>query len=118
MFRPEDLQDYFDKSPGPHIGFKANCHDCGKPVCLKMDMDNTGKVTVSGGALYRAQVGQTNEDKAFFLKCDACFKKDPKLRNFQPCEVYSRVIGYLRPVGQWNEGKQAEFELRSKFNID
>lgn len=31
------------------------------------------------------------------------------------CEVYSRVCGYLRPVQQWNEGKQAEFGDRSKF---
>lgn len=32
-------------------------------------------------------------------------------------EVYSRVVGYLRPVNQWNEGKQAEFELRSRYKI-
>lgn len=32
-------------------------------------------------------------------------------------EVYSRVVGYLRPVNQWNEGKQAEFNLRSKYKI-
>lgn len=32
-------------------------------------------------------------------------------------EVYSRVVGYLRPVKQWNEGKQAEFKLRSTFNV-
>ncbi|MGB9496619.1 MAG: ribonucleoside triphosphate reductase [Deltaproteobacteria bacterium] len=32
-------------------------------------------------------------------------------------EVYSRVVGYLRPVGQWNEGKQAEFSLRSYYHI-
>lgn len=34
----------------------------------------------------------------------------------QPCEVYSRVVGYLRPVGQWNKGKQAEFEDRKEYN--
>jgi len=32
-------------------------------------------------------------------------------------EVYSRVVGYLRPVDQWNQGKQAEFRLRSKYKI-
>ncbi len=31
------------------------------------------------------------------------------------CEVYSRVVGYLRPVKQWNKGKQAEFEMRKVF---
>ncbi|MCD6504032.1 ribonucleoside triphosphate reductase [Candidatus Bathyarchaeota archaeon] len=32
------------------------------------------------------------------------------------CEVYSRVVGYLRPVDQWNDGKQAEFRLRRTFD--
>ncbi|NTV45135.1 MAG: ribonucleoside triphosphate reductase [Chlorobiales bacterium] len=32
------------------------------------------------------------------------------------CEVYSRVVGYLRPVAQWNDGKKAEFELRKTFS--
>jgi len=43
----------------------------------------------------------------------------------QPCpqcggetEVYSRVVGYLRPVSQWHEGKQAEFRLRSRFRLE
>jgi len=34
----------------------------------------------------------------------------------QPCEVYSRVVGYIRPVEQWNPGKQAEFSDRSNFD--
>ncbi len=31
-------------------------------------------------------------------------------------EVYSRIVGYLRPVSQWNEGKKAEFRLRTTFD--
>jgi anaerobic ribonucleoside-triphosphate reductase len=31
------------------------------------------------------------------------------------CEIYSRVVGYLRPVAQWNEGKQSEFEDRKTY---
>ncbi|MCK4703558.1 ribonucleoside triphosphate reductase, partial [Candidatus Bathyarchaeota archaeon] len=31
------------------------------------------------------------------------------------CEVYSRVVGYLRPVNQWNDGKKAEFNRRQTF---
>jgi anaerobic ribonucleoside-triphosphate reductase len=31
-------------------------------------------------------------------------------------EVYSRVVGYLRPVDQWNDGKQAEFAIRKTFD--
>jgi anaerobic ribonucleoside-triphosphate reductase len=32
-------------------------------------------------------------------------------------EVYSRVVGYLRPIKQWNEGKQAEFAQRRTFDV-
>ncbi|MDI6776007.1 MAG: ribonucleoside triphosphate reductase [Syntrophales bacterium] len=35
----------------------------------------------------------------------------------EPCEIYSRVVGYLRPVKQWNRGKQEEFNLRRVFTF-
>ena len=31
-------------------------------------------------------------------------------------EVFSRIVGYLRPVSQWNEGKKAEFKMRTTFD--
>jgi ribonucleoside-triphosphate reductase (formate) len=34
-----------------------------------------------------------------------------------PSEVYSRVVGYLRPVNQWNEGKVEEFKARKTFKL-
>jgi len=33
----------------------------------------------------------------------------------QPCEVYSRVNGYLRPIKQWNDAKVSEWEHRKFF---
>jgi len=33
------------------------------------------------------------------------------------CEVYSRVVGYLRPVQNWNAGKQEEFSERKTYDI-
>lgn len=35
----------------------------------------------------------------------------------QPCEVYSRIVGYIRPVNQWNDSKQAEFSDRVEFTM-
>lgn len=32
------------------------------------------------------------------------------------CEIYSRVVGFLRPVEQWNNGKKAEFALRETYD--
>ncbi len=34
-----------------------------------------------------------------------------------PCEVYSRVVGYIRPVQNWNEGKRQEFRDRALFDL-
>ena len=34
-----------------------------------------------------------------------------------PCEVYARVVGYIRPVNQWNKGKRAEYFDRKEFII-
>ncbi|HDH07416.1 MAG TPA: ribonucleoside triphosphate reductase, partial [Candidatus Moranbacteria bacterium] len=42
----------------------------------------------------------------------------PKCVVKQKTEVYSRVVGYIRPVEQWNKGKQAEFEDRKEYVAD
>ena len=42
----------------------------------------------------------------------------PKCVVEQKTEVYSRVVGYIRPVGQWNKGKQAEFKDRTEFIVE
>lgn len=38
--------------------------------------------------------------------CPVCFKRT---------EIFSRIVGYLRPVSQWNDGKKAEFKMRTTF---
>ena len=40
-----------------------------------------------------------------------------KILKRQACEIFSRVVGYLRPVSQWNDGKQAEFSERKTYKI-
>ena len=42
----------------------------------------------------------------------------PKCTIEQPCEVYSRIVGYLRPLSQWNAGKQQEFKERKEFEVN
>jgi len=33
-------------------------------------------------------------------------------------EIYSRVVGFYRPVGQWNTGKQEEFKDRIEYEVE
>ena len=35
-----------------------------------------------------------------------------------PCEVYSRIVGYVRPVRNWNKGKKQEFSERQTYRVD
>jgi anaerobic ribonucleoside-triphosphate reductase len=34
-----------------------------------------------------------------------------------PCEVYSRIVGYLRPIQNWNKGKVQEFKDRKVYRL-
>lgn len=43
-----------------------------------------------------------------YFKCPKCESE---------CEVYSRIVGYMRPINQWNIGKQQEFKDRKLFNL-
>lgn len=76
---------------------KIFCHDCGKEI----KEDERVVHYETGGTI--------------FVKCKTCHQKDPILRNFRKTEVYSRIVGYFRPVEQWNKGKQAEFKDRRTF---
>lgn len=78
---------------------KLVCHDCGKAL-------EKGDEYV----LY-----EVVSEK--FIKCKGCYKKDPVLKNFKKAEVYSRVVGYIRPVEQWNGAKQAEFGDRKEYCV-
>ncbi len=35
-----------------------------------------------------------------------------------PVEVYSRVVGYFRPINQWNEGKKELFRTRKEYSVE
>ena len=43
---------------------------------------------------------------------------EEQLNNMQihTCEVYSRVVGYYRPVDSWNDGKKSEYKDRHTFD--
>jgi hypothetical protein len=36
----------------------------------------------------------------------------------QPCEIWTRVMGYHRPVASFNSGKKGEFAERTCFDED
>jgi len=52
-----------------------------------------------------------------YKKGESMEKKKVKVRVIKP-EIYSRVVGYYRPVQNWNKGKKKEFEDRRYLRID
>lgn len=93
--------------------YRGACHDCCTSVEVTTTLREDGAIVIDGdGSVYKVKVGS---ESRYFFKCKACFKKDKTLRNFRECEVYSRVVGYLRPVNQWNKGKKEEYKMRKEF---
>jgi len=99
------------------IEFSGVCHDCGAPVNISCAINENGELIISGGAMYNPKFGVPPIEHIFF-KCDECFNEDRVLRNWNPCSVYSRVVGYLRPIEGWNVGKQEEWKMRKNFKIE
>jgi len=116
-----------------HETGELHIHDLGQlsVYCVGWDLQDLlrsgfkgayGKAESSPAKHFSSILGQIVN---FFIHC-----KEKRLahRRFQilipfylllfDMEVYSRVVGYLRPVKQWNEGKQAEFSMRSRFKIE
>lgn len=50
--------------------------------------------------------GYLNGEQAICEKCG------------EECEIYSRIVGYLRSISQWNDGKRAEFDMRKHYKIE
>jgi len=46
------------------------------------------------------------------------WRKKMKDKQRTKCEVYSRVVGYLRRVSQWNPGKKQEFKDRTNYKVE
>lgn len=66
---------------------------------------------------YRLVYDIGDNRKVTVFRCKKCYEKDQTLSNHQECEVYTRIVGYLRPVKHFNPGKQQEFKERKTFKI-
>ena len=83
------------------------CRDCKADIKINEDVIENG--------VYLSY--DNNGEKINIFKCNDCYAKNPSLTNYQPCEVYSRVVGYIRPIQQWHKGKKQEYGERKEFNM-
>ena len=86
------------------------CRDCGTKINIEGE-------DILNGKLLAFDTNNDKKDLTFIFKCNNCFEKDPSLSNYQETEVYSRIVGYLRPLQQWHVSKQEEFKDRKNYKI-
>jgi len=83
------------------------CHDCEKVAIIENKEVKNGKFL------------KYKDDKKIIniFKCNECLEKSKVLKSFRETEVYSRVVGYIRPVKQFNIGKKEEYSERKLYKI-
>jgi len=52
-------------------------------------------------------------DNSFFTDDGVCINEDERMQ----CEIWTRVMGYHRPVSQYNKGKKSEYDERTCFEV-
>ena len=71
-----------------------------------------GGHTISGHDDHVVDVVKSKTTGVSHIVCHTC---QESLKGLVDCEVYSRVVGYLRPIQGWNKGKKQEFKERKVY---
>jgi hypothetical protein len=99
------------------LSFIGQCCCCGAESSVTATLsggDAVSEVTITGGAAFLPPIDWHVKD-TYLVKCQTCWEKDP---HFYPrTEIYSRVVGYMRPVSSWHKGKQAEYKMRINYEM-
>lgn len=129
---------YYTNSSQLPVGFSEDAYEA-------MDLQDGLQTKYTGGTVFHTFLGEKIQDiktvKSFVRKIaseykmpyftlsptfsvcpvhgylDGEHKQCPKCLIEQECEIYSRIVGYIRPVQQWNVGKSAEFLDRQTFSV-
>ena len=102
----QELSDKIGEHQFARIG--VTCMDCGKDFQMNIERTSATCIEIKNGAIGKRY-------GSYLFKCSECFRKSQEFD--QACDVYSRVVGYLRPVGQWNDAKQEEYKKRKVFDV-
>ena len=108
----QKLSDWMQDSQ--RVTVHADCCGCDMPVTITLERIAPDQIRVDGGAMFKPPESWHEPDE-FLFKCNGCFRDNPQFG--MRTEVYSRVVGYMRPVSQWNGAKKSEFQMRKTFAI-
>jgi anaerobic ribonucleoside-triphosphate reductase len=110
-FRKEKfMQEISDKiGENQYARTKAVCSDCGEEFVMHFERVAEDRIEIKNGAIGK-RYGN------YIFKCQGCFDKNDFFDT--NTEVYSRVVGYLRPVNSWNDAKKNEFNQRKTYKVE
>jgi len=104
------IRGLFEDADAPCIELIGKCQKCKKEVnvvVFKKDWEVEG----NGGVIK----GEADTPE---FKCYECLDKDGGKISPTRTEIFSRVVGYLRPISGYNPGKKAEFKSRTNYKIN
>ena len=105
------LDKLFKEAQVSCLELNGKCQKCNEAVQVivwKKDYETEG----NGGMI----VGDWHDARPEF-KCGECLEKDGGKISPTRCEVFSRVVGYLRPIQAFNKGKKEEFHMRKNYSM-
>lgn len=86
----------------------VTCEDCCKPFDINLERTSSNQIDITNGVI-------GNRAGQYLFKCPTCYALDKSFGT--PCDIYSRVVGFYRPVNGWNNAKQEEFKLRKEYKM-
>jgi hypothetical protein len=110
---PQELSDFM--ADNQSIIINATCCGCNLPMRITAERVSATEIQVEGGAMFKVP-DHWQEEEPYLFKCTGCYTQHPAFGH--RTEVYSRCVGYLRPVSNWNGAKQSEFELRRTYRAE
>jgi hypothetical protein len=123
------LEEIFKQSESPVVTFKLPCVACETPTLFAValifdDAGNPCDLRTSRGVLRWDRTADQRLTAAphggggWQVKCRRCTEIDGHSEECgRNTEVYSRVVGYFRPIRMWNQGKRREFARRRYFRL-
>ena len=108
----QQLSDKIGNNESAKITYE--CDHCGEEFIAILTRVSETELEISG-AVIGVRKAESNFSDRYVFRCPGCYESD---QNFgTECDIYSRVVGFYRPVKYWNKGKQAEYKERIVYDM-
>ena len=90
------------------------CDSCGEEFIATITRISETELDVAN-TIIGVRKSENNFKDRYIFRCLECYEKD---QNFgTECDIYSRVVGFMRPLKYWNNAKMEEFKKRKLYFI-